>query len=370
MASSPRIGSIVRTVVYLALLVAVLFWLLQFEVKSAQVDSPAPAEAAESGLLSVEATSSEAQSFERTLILQGQVTPNAQVDLRAEIAAAVLGKPVSQGSSVEAGTVLLKLDPESRQAQLDQAEADLAYKERDLAVNRRLNATGGSTENEVMRLTSEVANARLAVENARLALKRTRPTAPFAGIIDQISVDPGDYLAVGEIWGRLVAIDQLKVTAQAPQQEVGRLEVGQAVVVRLLDGQTLSGHVSYVAYLADEATRSYQVEALVDNPDHLRIAGGSASMEITTGAEPAHAFSPALLTLDDEGEVGVRVLDEQDRVRFAPVTILSLDKSRAWVSGLPSQVRLITVGAGFAELGQKVEPVSAGTDSRDGSGVQ
>ena len=83
MASSPRIGSIVRTVVYLALLVAVLFWLLQFEVKSAQVDSPAPAEAAESGLLSVEATSSEAQSFERTLILQGQVTPNAQVDLRA-----------------------------------------------------------------------------------------------------------------------------------------------------------------------------------------------------------------------------------------------------------------------------------------------
>ena len=64
------------------------------------------------------------------------------------------------------------------------------------------------------------------------------------------------------------------------------------------------------------------------------------------------------LTLNDLGVLGVRALDESDTVRFIPVTLLDGTPEGAWVSGLPDQVRVITVGQEFVVEGQKVEPVS------------
>jgi multidrug efflux system membrane fusion protein len=49
-------------------------------------------------------------------------------------------------------------------------------------------------------------------------------------------------------------------------------------------------------------------------------------------------------------------------VVFTTVSLLSITTEGAWVAGLPSEIRLITRGAGFVSLGQKVRPVSADTE--------
>jgi hypothetical protein len=71
----------------------------------------------------------------------------------------------------------------------------------------------------------------------------------------------------------------------------------------------------------------------------------------------AHRVSPALFTLDDAGSMGVRLIDQDNRVVFYAVEVIEDTAQGAWVTGLPSKVNLITVGQEFVLAGQRVEPI-------------
>ena len=68
----------------------------------------------------------------------------------------------------------------------------------------------------------------------------------------------------------------------------------------------------------------------------------------------AHQISPALLTLDDRGEIGVRVVDEEAIVRFYNVSIVAEDRDGVWVSGMPYKTDIITVGQEIVVAGERV----------------
>jgi multidrug efflux system membrane fusion protein len=228
-----------------------------------------------------------------------------------------------------------------------------------LEAGQSLRRQGLNAQTEILRLQSELANAEQALRSAELALEYTRPLAPFAGVLDQLEVDPGDYLAAGQVWGRLVDIDRLRVRAQAPQQQVAQLEPGQSVDVTLLDRRSFKGEVSHIAQEANSATRSFTVEIRLDNPNRLRVAGASATARIETGSVAAHRVSTALLTLDEAGRLGLLHLDDEDRVQFSHVELISTGTEGSWVSGLPERIRLITLGGGFVSPGEQVRVYQA-----------
>jgi multidrug efflux system membrane fusion protein len=66
-----------------------------------------------------------------------------------------------------------------------------------------------------------------------------------------------------------------------------------------------------------------------------------------------------VLTLGPNGEVGVKLVDESDTVRFAPVEILREDTNGLWITGLASTARMIVVGQDFVIDGQLVRPIDA-----------
>ena len=76
----------------------------------------------------------------------------------------------------------------------------------------------------------------------------------------------------------------------------------------------------------------------------------------------AHRISPSVLSLNDVGQIGVKIVNAQNRVQFVPVTILSDTSDYMWILGLPDNVRLITVGQDFVSHGQTVRPVVADGD--------
>ena len=59
--------------------------------------------------------------------------------------------------------------------------------------------------------------------------------------------------------------------------------------------------------------------------------------------------------MDDDGVVGVKILDSDNIVRFAPLTILADTNKSMWISGLPEQARIITIGHQFVATGQKID---------------
>src|SRR5690554_8217050 len=97
----------------------------------------------------------------------------------------------------------------------------------------------------------------------------------------------------------------------------------------------MAGVVSFVASAADPETRSFAVEVLVENPDLLRAAGGTATLNIRLPEQRAQFISPAYLGLDEDGGPGGRYVNGQDEVTFRRVNCLGGNTTGAGVRGLP-----------------------------------
>jgi multidrug efflux system membrane fusion protein len=169
-------------------------------------------------------------------------------------------------------------------------------------------------------------------------------------------VEIGDYVGIGDRIAQLVDADPLIIVGNVNERDIGTLAVGSTGMARILNGPEIAGRVRYLSPVADESTRSFRVELEIPNPDRSLRVGISA--EIVIGAEEisAHLLSPALLTLADDGTVGVKTVDRSDRVRFLPVELAGSADGGVLVTGLPAEVRIITVGQGFVIDGQTVIP--------------
>lgn len=342
-----------------ALVVLLVLWIVTGEVKVASKQVPEAPVAQAPAPVSVQVRTLDATLHEPGLRLQGQLEPWHSVSIAARVAGTVEQTLVGLGDSVVAGQTLLRLSDDGRAAVVGRWQAQVRRLEADLAGARRLRSGNLASESELLRLESELSAAQAELTAARLAVQHLTPKAPFDGVINARHVDPGALVQVGSPLFDLVRIDRLKATAQVPQQSVSAVSVGQPVRVELLDGGLLEGVVTFVASAADPDTRSFAVEVTVDNPERRRVAGGSASLRIALPEVKAMLISPAYLSLGDDGRPGVKYVDQNNRVVFQTVRLLSVSTDGAWVTGLPDEIRLITRGGGFVSVGDEVRPVDA-----------
>jgi multidrug efflux system membrane fusion protein len=126
---------------------------------------------------------------------------------------------------------------------------------------------------------------------------------------------------------------------------------------KLVTGETVRGRLSFVGAMADDQTRTFRVELEVPNPDRRIVEGISAELRLPVAELPAHRVSPAILTLTDDGKIGVKTVNAENIVEFHPVQIVGDGPDGVWLAGLPERLRFITVGQDFVLTGQKVEPV-------------
>jgi multidrug efflux system membrane fusion protein len=77
-----------------------------------------------------------------------------------------------------------------------------------------------------------------------------------------------------------------------------------------------------------------------------------------------------MLALSDEGVVGVKTVDDDNRVVFHPAEIVRADGDSLWIAGLPERVRAITVGQGFVRAGDEVRPLAESAVERERPGAE
>ena len=84
------------------------------------------------------------------------------------------------------------------------------------------------------------------------------------------------------------------------------------------------------------------------------------------GRVNAQHIPSQILSLDDEGRLGVRYLDSENRVYFSAVTTIDEDKKGIWVTGLPDDTRIIVKGHEYVSAGTTVM-TSPGSNSASGA---
>ena len=293
------------------------------------------------------------------LEVRGRTEADTIVEVRAQTGGILEKRLVEKGQSVAAGDLLCTIERGARQANLAKAKASLKQAEIDLQAQARLVDRGYAAKNDIAGLEASLDAAKAVVAEVELELSRTEIRAPIAGIVQDPLADAGDVLAAGSTCVTVIDSDPMKVIGQVSEREIAALAEGMRANVRLVNGVTASGVIDYIAPSADPDTRTFRVEIRLANEDGRIKDGVTALANVPLPASKAHLVSSAYLTLDDDGRVGVQIVDEEDIVRFQPVDVIGADRDALWVGGLAETARVITVGQDYVLAGQKVKPMQA-----------
>ncbi|MBL8198138.1 MAG: efflux RND transporter periplasmic adaptor subunit [Chromatiales bacterium] len=342
------------------LAVVVALWLLSGilgkKTDQAATRSAAPTAA---GTMSVQFQSQVAQPVTRNLSVYGRTTPVRQVELKAETSGRVSELGVRRGALARSGDLLLKLDLRDRQARLDQARAGLNQQKAAYEGQLELKPKGYVSDTQLAETLAKLETARAELTRAELDLEYMHIRAPFDGMVQERNVEIGDYVRAGDPVATFVDNTHLIVTGSIAEQDAGFVRVGTVATAHLVTGEVVSGKIRYIAPVADEATRTFTVELELPNPAGKLPAGVTTEMRIPAGVVLAYLVSPSLLTLDAEGELGIKTVDAAGKVVFNRISIAQSGSNGIWVTGLPDQADIIVVGQGYVSAGQAVKAIPA-----------
>lgn len=371
------------------------------QVDVAQTDpADAPVLPAERGdhVVKVVAIASQARNVDSAVVLRGRTEAARDVTVAAETSGLVISEPIDHGTYVAAGDVLCELDPGTRQASLAEARARLAEAEgripesqaaiaeataklreanQNVANARQLNQRGVSSETQLIsaeaaaeaaaaglqRAQSGTASAEAGIEAAQAAvaaaqaeIDRLTITAPFAGLLETSTSELGSLMQPGSPCATIIQLDPIKLVGFVPEVDRSKVEIGAVAGARLTSGEDVVGEVTFISRSADEMTRTFRVEVDVPNDDLAISAGQTVEILVASDGRDAHLIPQSALTLDNEGALGVRTVSADDTALFMPVTLLRDTADGVWVTDLPDQVNIITVGQEFVVDGVQVAP--------------
>ncbi len=291
--------------------------------------------------------------------VRGRTQAFRHVQVRAEQAGRIIRDPIARGARVAAGDLLCEIAVDGRDAALTEAQARLEEAEMEYRAAQDLQSRNLQSAVQVAQLKASVSAAEAAVVRAELALQKTRIVAPFEGIVEQRTVEIGDLLNIGDVCASVLDDDPMLLVGLVPEQDVSRISVGARVNAQLLGSEILNATVTYLASDADPISRSYRIEATVDNNQTGAKAGVTAEMLVRATELNAHRIPSSALSLDDNGAIGVKLIGANGEVSFHNVEIVGDDTNELnpgiWVTGLQGEVTLITVGQEIVFPGQVVQ---------------
>ena len=349
-------------------------------------------------LVKVVVQTSQEQSIENAVVLRGRTEAARSVIVRTETSGSVVSEPLRKGSYVNEGDILCKISQGTRvatvneakariiqaeasvpqaEANLKQSEAQLREAEVNLKAARTLEEDGYATETRL--LASEAAlgaalasveaargglisaetsivSARAALANAELELTRIEIRAPFSGLLETDTAELGSFLSTGADCATVIQLDTVKLVGFVPELDVNKISIGAPAKARLTNDREIEGRVTFLSRSADQTTRTFRTEIEVQNKDLSIRDGQTADIIIGSTGRLAHLVPQSALTLNDEGTLGLRSIDDNNIVVFNKVEIIRDTTNGIWVTGLPPLIDIIVLGHEYVIKGVEVDP--------------
>jgi RND family efflux transporter MFP subunit len=261
--------------------------LLLFATACSEAPAPAPADAAASPQVEVDVQELQPQTWQGTISTFGVLEALEEVNVAAELSGTVSAVHVNEGDRVQAGQLLLELDPQKRDLAAQQADqqvrhAQAALNEALLKLQRRRNLAEKETISEEVldsaQLAVDLATAayQRAMAGAQLAkreLSDTRIVSPTAGLVDIRDVEVGEPVQAGASLVTLQAVQGLRVQTWVSESDIALISAGSParVTVSGLAGREYAASIEWVGVNADPATGNFPVKLiLAGDTDSLR----------------------------------------------------------------------------------------------------
>ena len=335
---------------------ALLLWMLTgiFQNSSNSNDINSLKINTEETIIKVKAKKIKSELRQSNVLVQGRTESNRNVLVSSETNGIVREIFVKKGDFVKKDQILCKLSTDSRKAKLDEAKALMLQKKLEWDASKVLVEKGYRSQTKAAGSKAAYDASKALVIQMEEELENINIRSPFDGFFNDNLAEVGDFLSIGMPCGQVVDYNPILVIGQVSEQEIKKIKSDIQGYAVLSTGEKLNGLLSYVSKTADSKTRTFRIELEINNSNFDIKDGITAELFIPTKKVQAHLIPPSSLTLDSDGKIGVRHIDSNNEVIFSDVEIIGDEKELIWVSGLPEEITLITIGQEFVIEGQKV----------------
>ena len=270
--------------------------------------------------------------------LSSSSTTGSKVDIKAQTSEKVTKINFLDGDFAKKGQVICELDSGQRRANFKKAEIDYNS-------TKELNKKGLASQ-------SALVTAETVYETARIELERTNIKAPFSGFVEQLA-KKGQLLQNGQVCASIISLSPLKIVGNVSEVLVAMIKPNQNAEIEFISGEKFNTKVSFISSAADIKTRTFKVEAELDNKD-LNIKDGlTGELVIFTDPVKAHFVPTSAFLLGDEGNVALATVID-GAVNIVNVEILIDTVQGAWITGIPNKTDIIVGGQGFVKQDEEV----------------
>lgn len=310
----------------------------------------------------------------------GEVRPRYETTLAFRVGGRITARLVEAGSRVKAGQIIATLDgadyalaARAAGSQLAAARADALIAQQDLKRFGELRAQNFISQAELERRTATANSAsarvrQLDADAARQGNQQnyTRLSAPYAGVITQVSAEPGEVVAAGQAVAQLARMGELEAVINVPENDMGALRVGSPMAIRLWSapGRIYAGTLRELAPVAEPATRTYSARVAFRQPDAAVKLGMTATVSRSLDSNARLSVSQSALYRVN-GQPQVWVVDSRSaKVVPRAVRLGELQGERAEIlSGLIAGEWVVTAGVHKLAPGQQVKPIRTASGS-------
>lgn len=295
-----------------------------------------------------------------TVVTVGEVRARKAVTLASEVAGRVVEVAVSDGSTVEAGAVILRLDDERERAALEAAEARAAEALVQFQRTQELTQRNVAADAQLDERRAALRTAQAEATQARTSVERRTVRAPFDGQVGFLLVDPGAFVEPGTAITEITSPPPLRLRFRLPSRFLGELDVGDRVrgSADAYPGVTFEGEVVTIDPTVDRSSRNFAAEAEFRDPQARLRPGMFLDATVVLQERERALLVPQLAVRYEGPTVYVYRIDEEGRARRTPITLGARgdDGMVEVVAGLNEGDRVIVEGVQKVADGARVEP--------------
>lgn len=216
----------------------------------------------------------------------GSLLPYEETAIRAEVGGRIVKLNIQEGSTVEKGTLLVKLFDQDLQAQLKKLQVQLQINEKTEERNRELLKINAISQQDYDLSQLNVENLKADIESTQIAISKTEIRAPYQGTLGLRNVSLGSYISPADVVTTIRQVDQLKLDFAIPEKYAKEIGKGYLVSFRV-DGGAKDHEARVIATenSVDQNTRTLKVKALVTKSHKELVPGVFARVNLQLGKD-------------------------------------------------------------------------------------
>ena len=284
----------------------------------------------------------------------GVTEPSFRQPILARRSGVIVSLPAEEGMRISAGDMLAELDSGTLQSDLAAAQADRDAAVKSYEASKKLVSRNLSTELDLVRAVATLRNSEALIAQIQEQQSFTIISAPQSGRLEALDVRIGEVVMPNQRIGLLLGLDNLFLTMPVPQAQIAQIKIGNPVRVDIAGFGLYEGKVYRISNESNEATRTFDVEVLINNQSGALKSGMSAEAAIIVDQLPAFAVSPAHLSVTGDGVLSAKIADNAGQVQLKPVQLVKTENNLAYIAGLQDGDVLLTTGQAFLADGEAV----------------